>query len=119
MKYILIIAFTAVSMAGYGQTIDIVKARNFLTLTGGTVSSNDSLVYKTDTTVKFKGIDTIKHIHNYVSSVVMQGEQWETKDIICTLCLRNCTATESRQWIKKVDPYRVTKERLEQYFKNQ
>ena len=86
---------------------------------------NELLHY--DTTVIFKGIDTIVHVHDYVGQsgtsfekvtcAVLHGingcpDDWE--EIICTVCLRNSKLVAKSVFagLNTNSPYQAAKDRL-------
>lgn len=88
---------------------------------------NQKVISTYDTTLLFKGIDTVSHNHNYLSEsnipftfsscAVLHGDAgcpdaWGNFDIICEICLRNCNVKESRRVEKVSNPYQLAKERL-------
>ena len=88
---------------------------------------NQKVISTYDTTLLFKGIDTVTHNHKYLSEfnhpfsfsscLVLHDaagcpDAWGNFDIICEICLRNCNIKESRR-VEKVDnPYQLAKDRL-------
>ncbi len=88
---------------------------------------NQKVISTYDTTLLFKGIDTVIHNHNYLSEsnhtfsfsacAVLNDaagcpDAWGDFDIICEICLRNCNVKESRRIEKVSNPYQLAKERL-------
>jgi len=88
---------------------------------------NQKVISTYDTTLLFKGIDTVIHNHNYLSEsnrpfsfstcAVLHDaagchDTWLNVDIICEICLRNCNVKESRSVEKVSDPYQLAKDRL-------
>ena len=88
---------------------------------------NQKVISIYDTTLLFKGIDTVSHSHNYLSEnihpfsfsscLVLHDaagcpDAWGNFDIICEVCLRNCNVKESRRVEKVSNPYQLAKDRL-------
>lgn len=88
---------------------------------------NQKVISTYDTTLLFKGIDTVSHNHNYLSENILPfsfsscavlhdaagcPDAWGNFDIICEVCLRNCNVKESRRVEKVINPYQLAKDRL-------
>lgn len=89
--------------------------------------SNEKVISTYDTTLLFKGIDTVSHNHKYLSENIHSfsfssclvlhdaagcQDAWDNFDIICEVCLRNCNVKESRRVEKVISPYQLAKDRL-------
>lgn len=88
---------------------------------------NQKVISTYDTTLLFKGIDTVSHNHKYLSENIHSfsfssclvlhdaagcHDAWDNFDIICEVCLRNCNVKESRRVEKVISPYQLAKDRL-------
>ncbi len=89
---------------------------------------NIEIISKYDTLELFKGVDTVKHEHDFASKDIRTRigvccvlhdaagcfDTWLHEDLICTICLKNLEVKEDRsvKQIKVIDKYQEAKERL-------